>query len=483
MDNKDSNRYNDNNSNYNNSNDNDSTGYNKLNQSNESNEMNSSSDCRDINENNSTDSFEHTHKFSSSDDELNAKYSEYSRKYEESKESKGGNGQKTSESSEYKKQRSYPSYVLTGLASGLAGALVFASVFSGNKDILKSASGSSDSNITIAASEGANIPQAVAAKTMDSVVGITTKQVREQNDIFSGMTEQVVQGVGSGVVVSEDGYVLTNSHVVADGKAEDIKVLFKDGKEKEAKLIWKDSALDLAVVKVEAKGLKAAELGNSDKMNIGETAVAIGNPLGLDFERTVTSGIISGLNRSIEVSNAYSMEGLIQTDASINKGNSGGPLLNKNGQVIGINTLKLNTGEGMGFAQPINIVKPIIDEIKKTGKFEESYIGISGGDVLKYQKSTGRDMGVEYGVLVSKVETDSPAEKAELKPGDVIVSIDGDKVESFQSLKKLLSKYKPGDNIKLGIIRDKESKDIDVKLSSPEEKAEVPLENEFSFER
>lgn len=414
---------------------------------------------------------------------INSKYREYSKRYDERKEQNNNMGSGTGRTPGYRKHRSYPSYVLTGLASGVTGALLFATIFSGSKDLIKSSSASSDSNITIAASEGANIPEAVAKKTMDSVVGITTKQVREQNDMFSGMTEQVVQGVGSGVVVSEDGYILTNSHVIADGNAEDIKVLFKDGKEHEAKLIWKDSALDLAVIKVEAKGLKAAELGDSDKMNIGETAVAIGNPLGLEFERTVTSGIISGLNRSIDVSSAYSMEGLIQTDASINKGNSGGPLLNKNGQVIGINTLKLNTVEGMGFAQPINIVKPIIEEIKKTGKFEEGYMGIYGGDVMKYQKATGRDMGVENGVLISKVESGSPAEKAELKPGDVIVSINGDKIESFQGMKKLMSKYKPGESVKLGIIRDKETKDIDVELVSPQEKTEIEAEDEYSFER
>ncbi len=367
------------------------------------------------------------------------------------------------------KQRSYPSYVLVGLASAVAGGLIFAALFSNSDEIGKLTKNTvvqPQNKVTINAKDDYSIPEAVAEKTMASVVGITTKQIRESNDLFFGTTRRVVEGVGSGIVLSGDGYILTNSHVIADGKAQDIKVLFMDGKEIEGTMVWNDILLDLAVVKVEADGLAPAELGDSDKVKIGEPAVAIGNPLGLEFERTVTSGIISGVNRSFAISENYNMEGLIQTDASINNGNSGGPLLNKDGKVIGINTLKIQTVEGMGFAQPVNIAKPVIDQILKTGNFEEAYVGIHGEDALRYQKVTGRDFGVEYGTLITRVEKDSPADKAELKPGDVIISLNGDRVESFQGLKRQLYKFKPGETVIFGIIRDKQSLDKDVELES-----------------
>lgn len=362
-----------------------------------------------------------------------------------------------------KRQRSYPSYVLVGLASALIGALIFALVIEGREKIYRSLN-QPQNKITINAKDNYSIAEAVAEKTMASVVGITTKEVRESRDIFFGTTRQLVEGVGSGIIVSSDGYILTNSHVVADGRAQDIRALFIDGTEIEANLVWNDQSLDLAVIKVEANDLHVAELGNSDEVKIGEPAIAIGNPLGLEFERTVTSGIISGMNRTIAVSENSNMEGLIQTDASINSGNSGGPLLNKDGKVVGINTLKIQTGEGMGFSQPINIVKPIVEQIINTGTFEEAYLGIYAEDVLRYQKTTGKDFGVNFGSLIVQVEKDSPADKAGLKPGDIITSINGDNIETFQGLRKALYKFKPGESIKLGVVRDKQSKDIDVEL-------------------
>ncbi len=369
---------------------------------------------------------------------------------------------------EKQKQRSYPSYVLISLASGLVGALIFAVIFGGKgvrtgfeEKIIKPQTKS----VTIETSDESNIPEAVAEKTMGSVVGITSKQIRERNDFFFGPMQQLIEGVGSGIIVSSDGYIVTNSHVIANGKAEELNVLFIDGSEKEASVVWYDDTLDLAVIKVDAENLAPAELGDSDKIKIGETAVAIGNPLGLEFERTVTAGIVSGLNRTLQVSAESNMEGLIQTDASINSGNSGGPLLNKEGKVIGINTLKIQSVEGMGFAQPINLVKPVIDQITATGTFDDAYIGIIGEDAMRYQKAKGADLGIEYGTLITAVQKDSPADKAELKPGDVITSINGDKVESFQGLRKLLYKYKPGESVVLGIVRDKQSTDINVTLA------------------
>lgn len=360
-------------------------------------------------------------------------------------------------------RRSYPSYVMVGLSSAVIGGLIMGAVF-GSLDSLQM-SGSKSPNITINADDNPNVAEAVAEKTMQSVVGITTTSFQQTNSLWN--TQQLVEGVGSGIIVSGDGYILTNSHVISDGNAQSIKVMFIDGTEKEAVRIWSDASLDLAVLKVDAKSLIPAELGNSDEVKIGEPAIAIGNPLGLEFERTVTSGIISGLNRSVEVAqnnNAMTMEGLIQTDASINSGNSGGPLLNSSGQVIGINTLKISGGEVLGFAQPINLAKPVIDEITKTGKFEEAYMGITAGDALRYTKMAGMDLGVDYGAIVTAVAQGSPAEKAGLQAGDVITSINGDKIESFQGLKKALYKFKPGDSVNVTIVRDKQSIDLVLEL-------------------
>ncbi|KKH59039.1 hypothetical protein DU75_07475, partial [Methanosarcina mazei] len=204
--------------------------------------------------------------------------------------------------------------------------------------------------INITTKEDITTVTAVAKKSMKSVVGITTVET-----VRDFIWERQVQGIGSGVIVDSRGYILTNSHVVGDNNADRITVLFEDGDKKVGQVIWHDPSLDLAMVKVNAINLPVADFGDSDTLQIGEIAVAIGNPLGLEFQRTVTSGIISGLNRTIPLDQYYKMEDLIQTDASINPGNSGGPLLNAKGEVIGINTAKISTGEGLGFAIPINI--------------------------------------------------------------------------------------------------------------------------------
>ena len=167
-------------------------------------------------------------------------------------------------------------------------------------------------------------------------------------------------GVGTGIIVDSNGYILTNSHVISDGQAKTVNVLFSDGSTIDGEVYWYDSQLDLAIVKVNKTGLTAAELGDSDKVQIGDISIAIGNPYGLDLAGTVTQGIISGLDRTIETEQG-TMTGLLQTDASINSGNSGGPLLNQNGQVIGVNTAKASQGEGLGFAIPINTAKPIVE--------------------------------------------------------------------------------------------------------------------------
>lgn len=315
--------------------------------------------------------------------------------------------------------------------------------------------------ITINPNDSITAVSAVAKKAMSSVVGITTVETRLGGFFFS---EQDVSGVGSGVIVSSDGYILTNSHVVADGNAKELKVLFDDGQELDGSVLWNDPLLDLAVVKVEKKGLISAELGDSEKLQVGELAVAIGNPLGLEFERTVTSGIISGLNRSVKVDANNIIEGLIQTDASINPGNSGGPLLNSRGEVIGINTAKITSAEGLGFSIPINQVKPIIDEIIKTGSFQGVILGIKGVSVEEYEARLGIDLSLEEGVVIIEIVPDSNAARSGLQNGDIIISIGGKSIGTMSQLKRQLYTYSEGDKTELRFLRSGEERTVEIEF-------------------
>ena len=308
-------------------------------------------------------------------------------------------------------------------------------------------------------SQELNVIPVVAKKAMPSVVGITTITV--EKDFFFG--DRRDQGVGTGVIIDSRGYILTNAHVVNDGRTEEVKVLFNDGKNLKAEVLWNDAVLDLAIVKVDAQKLPTADLGNSEELEVGALAIAIGNPLGLAFERTVTAGIISGLNRSIEMSEFESIEGLIQTDASINPGNSGGPLLNKKGEVIGINTAKIQSGEGLGFAIPINIAKPIVDEFIEKGEFRKVYLGITGINVAQYIRMYADDLGTEKGIFV-KVFPNSPVEKAGMKDGDVIVSIDNKEIETMRQLVRHLYKYRPNDKIIIEVVRNRKKVKLEVTL-------------------
>ena len=315
--------------------------------------------------------------------------------------------------------------------------------------------------ITITPSDDYNAVTAVAKKSMSSVVGITTVVINRE-----WIWERPQEGVGSGVIVDSRGYILTNSHVIGDGRARSIHVLFEDGETVEGEVLWYDSLLDLAVVKAPGSDLPVAELGNSDDLEVGELAVAIGNPLGLDFQRSVTSGVISGLHRSIRIDEYNVIEDLIQTDASINPGNSGGPLLNSEGQVIGINTAKIQTGEGLGFSIPINLVKPIIEEVILDGEFTNVYIGFNGEQVEIFERRVGMDLDVENGVIVREVIPESAAAEAGLKALDVVVEMDGTPIDSMAGLRKLLYNYRLGDHASLVVIRDGEELNVEITFKS-----------------
>lgn len=305
-----------------------------------------------------------------------------------------------------------------------------------------------------------NVENAIAKKAIPSVVGITT--ITQSNDIFN--MNKYVEGVGSGVIVSSDGYILTNSHVVSNGRAKEMTVVFSDGEKTPGKLIWQDESLDLAVIKVEKTGLPVMDIGDSDKVSVGDKAVAIGNPLGLDLQSTLTSGYISGLNRTINMENGASMDGLIQTDAAINGGNSGGALLNAKGELIGINTAKASGGEGIGFAIPINIAKSIVNEIKEKGNFETVKLGIQGVDLKIYEKYFQVTTGAENGAVIIKVEPTSPAGKAGLQANDIILKIGDKKISGMNDIRKVLLDYRIGDEVELEILRNGKNEKVKLKF-------------------
>jgi S1-C subfamily serine protease len=324
-------------------------------------------------------------------------------------------------------------------------------------------------NITINPDDSVNTAEAIATKVLPSVVGISTStKVTYQS--WNGQEEGLQSGVGTGIIIDEDGYILTNSHVVSDGTAQTITVGLSDGRELSGEVLWNDKSIDLAIVKIEATGLTAAELGDSDQINIGAYAVAIGNPLGLDFERSVTAGVISGLNRTITVSDGQTettMDNLIQTDAAINSGNSGGPLLNSKGQVIGINSAKAQTGEGLGFAIPINTAIPIIQSVLENGSFQRVYLGIKGGSVEEYQAAyPDQKLTSETGVIVTDFLTNSPAKAAGLEKADIIVAVNNDSIENMTDLISTLLKYQSGDKVNVKVVRGDDTITIKVTLTT-----------------
>lgn len=297
-----------------------------------------------------------------------------------------------------------------------------------------------------------------------SVVGITSKTYGQ--DQFNRVVE-VAEGVGSGVIIRKDGYIVTNYHVIANATDNQVIVSFADGKSVDGKVVGKDPSTDLAVVKVEVNSeLPIAVLGNSDELQVGEPAIAIGNPLGLEFQGTVTAGVISALHRTIDVESQRFP--LIQTDAAINPGNSGGALVDADGHLIGINSAKIaHEGiEGIGFAIPINEAKPIIEELIKNGVVKRPYLGLRGID-----KETASKYGVAVkgeGITVIQIDTTGPAYREGIRPGDIIQAIDGNQIRSMIELKKALDDYKPGQVVSIAILRNDTAFTMSVRLGTME---------------
>ena len=297
------------------------------------------------------------------------------------------------------------------------------------------------------------------------VVGIS--KIKNSSDSIFDASSVKSLSLGTGTIISENGYILTNWHL-AGNKYSSCYVTLENGSVINGNTVWADEDLDLAIIKINANNLNYLLLGDSDKIKLGQEVYAIGNPIGVEFQRTVTSGIISGLNRTIKIedNNKQSyMEDLIQTDASINIGNSGGPLINLEGEVIGINTIKIEAAEGIGFAVPINIIKPIIESFLTTGEFEEGYLGIFAYDkeAVKYLKN---EVEIENGIYVVKIMLDGPLARTNIKAGDIITNIDGINLNKMSELRRYIYGKKPGDTVKLTYVRNGREYNTDVRLSS-----------------
>lgn len=273
-------------------------------------------------------------------------------------------------------------------------------------------------------------------------------------------------GLGTGVIVSENGYILSNEHVTGS-KYSNCYVTLENGKTYTANVVWSDSIVDLSISKISVKNLPYAKFGDSDNIRVGETVYAIGNPIGYEFQRTVTSGIISAVNRTVRIDEegkSTYMEDLIQTDATINPGNSGGPLINPDGLIIGINSVKITSAEGIGFAVPINIVKPIIERYMKEDKFEEASLGIFAYDkeIIPY---VDENIDIQKGIYIAQISLDSPAAKTGLKIGDIITKIDDLELNKMCDLRSYIYTKSPGDEVNLTIYRNKKEMQIRVKLN------------------
>lgn len=298
-----------------------------------------------------------------------------------------------------------------------------------------------------------NIYTSVAESVGPSVVNISTISIVQY--FFQAFP---TEGAGSGVIISKDGYILTNNHVVEGAKS--IRVTLGDGRTLEGKLIGRDPFTDLAVIKVNADNLPYARLADSNKLKVGQIAIAIGNPFGLG--KTVTAGIVSALERSIQTDKGVLIETLIQTDAAINPGNSGGALVGSNGEVIGINTAIYQGAQGIGFAIPSNTAKKIAEDIIRKGYASHPWLGI-GGETLNRRIAYYYNLPVDYGVIVGEVVKSSPADKARLQVGDIIVGIDNERVEDWNTLLlKVLRAQK--NQITLSVIRKGSRVDVRVNL-------------------
>ncbi len=338
-----------------------------------------------------------------------------------------------------------------------------------------------DSVISDVSNSRRNAITRTVAECSPAVVGINVLEVRQLryrnpwgNDPFfrnffpDQLYTQQVQELGSGFLISPDGYILTNDHVA--GNAKEITVTMTNGEKYKAELIGTDQVTDLALVKINGKNLPFLRLGNSDDVVTGEWAIAFGNPFGLfdvNNKPTVTVGVVSSTNMNLRAQEGRTYRGMIQTDAAINSGNSGGPLLNSVGEVIGVNSVIYTPNQGsigLGFAIPINRVKTIMAELKRSGKIEREYY--TGLEVQSVDARVARYFGLDKveGVIISNVERRSPGENAGFKPGDIVTEVNGEKINDQATLISILEEKRVGDSLKFKVLRDRKPMEVILKL-------------------
>ena len=307
-------------------------------------------------------------------------------------------------------------------------------------------------------SDARNTPAVRVAKIVGpTVVGITNRAIAR--DWFNNQVE--TEGVGSGVIFRKDGYIVTNNHVVEGTK--ELIVSLSDGRTLQGTIVGVDEATDIAVVKVDANDLPVAEFGDSDDVVVGEPAIAIGNPMGLEFQGSVTVGVISALNRTLELTD--NRVKLFQTDAAISPGNSGGALVNADGKVIAINSAKVaaNGVEGMGFAIPINTVQDVINELMEKGYVARPYLGVTIFDKQTAARY-GYQLNIDQGVFVYRVVLDSPAGLAGIERGDIILKVDGQSVNTVKETRAIIAEHKIGDRIGVQFSRNGQLYDVELTL-------------------
>ena len=386
--------------------------------------------------------------------------------------------------SENKKNFNFGKNVFVPFCSGVIGsALVLGTVYfvpnlrnslnngakneiSNNTNIVSTEKSSTPTQNYVSLTNYSNTAISVAEKVQPSIVGIEVEF--PVTSVFYRNTSTTTSS-GSGIIISTDGYILTNNHIVSSssnssfyslGEASSVKVyLYEDDTHYDAKIIGTDEKTDLAVLKIEKSDLTSAELGDSDSIKVGEFAMAIGNPMGL--QSSVTCGVISGLNRNIKTSDAT--YNVIQTDAAINSGNSGGALVNADGKVIGVNTLKISsTGvEGIGFAIPINSTKKVYEDLINNGKVKRPYMGISGSTL---DEDDAKKYNLVAGVYIRDISDFSPAQKSGLKVGDVITNVDNTKITTIDDLTNLISTHNIGDTITVTFYRNGNTENINLTL-------------------
>jgi serine protease Do len=350
------------------------------------------------------------------------------------------------------------SYLLTALLGAVIGGFIVVFAFqvlaAGNQELGNREP--DQAQPPVAAGVASPVVQ-IAEKVGPAVVGISNRI-----DVSTYFTHQRVEkGFGSGVIFREDGYIVTNFHVIED--SDQLIIHLANGEKLPGEVIGVDRRTDLAVLKVNKKGLKTAKFGNSDKVRVGELAVAIGSPLGEEFASTVTAGVISALNRTVDLDEQRFR--LLQTDAAINPGNSGGALVNSGSEVIGINSIKIVdiNVEGINFAIPSNTVRPIVESIIEHGKVIRPWIGILGGSVDPAMVERF-NLGAKEGVFISELPSGSPAGKAGIKAGDVIVSFNKKDIKEFEDLRENIEELKIGDKAEVVVIRGKDKQTFTVTL-------------------